>query len=99
MAAQYVVYYCTGVDAHTQTFAFDTADNSSTWCVQVGDIKHEIVTINERPQNQRAPLYRTWITHVMNFRNQFGGDKVPRDIKESCDNVKRNLNLPTPTQW
>ena len=89
---------------HQERHAFASAEELAAWDAMVRSIKAESATVFERKrvagsvtEDVRA-LHNQWINKVKAFRDWFGEDKVPADIKWALNQAEEGLDIEV-TGW
>ena len=99
----FTTLYMTGSN-HQEYYTFATQAEFAEWEAKVFALKAESSSVLERRiavgsvTSAIRSLYNQWITNVKAFRDQFGEDKVPQDIKWALNSAEEGLNMEV-TQW
>ena len=99
----FTTLYMTGSN-HQEYYTFATQADYAEWDATVHALKAESSSVHGRRMSvgsitsEIRSLYNQWITNVKAFRDRFGEDKVPQDIKWALNSAEEGLNLEV-TQW
>ena len=99
----FTTFYLTGPN-HQETHTFATAEEASAWDAMVSALKAESKAVFDRRMavgsitEEVRSLYQQWMTNVKAFRDRFGEDHVPADIKWALNSAEEGLGLEV-TQW
>ena len=91
-------YVTNGFEA---TYEFPDKTTGMSWNTSVLTIKHMISDVKDKIPTERAGTveeYREWIDSVHSFINDWGKEKVPKDIRISLNEVEEGCGLPI-TTW
>ena len=90
---------------HQEYHTFGTQAELTEWDAMVLALKAESSSVMERRiavggsiTNEIRSLYEQWMTNVKAFRDRFGEDKVPQDIKWALNSAEEGLGIEI-TQW
>ena len=84
------------------TISFETMSQLAQWNEEVGQIKSSIAGYNyehdrsddENKDETHRNNLAMWLETVMNLITKWGPQKVPRDIRDSFNDVRSHYNLP-----
>ena len=99
----FTTLYTTG-SRHQEYHTFATQAELAEWDAMVIALKEESSTVfNQRLSvgsitAEIRSLYDQWMTNVKAFRDHFGEDKVPQDIKWALNTAEEGLGIEV-TQW
>ena len=99
----FTTLYMTG-PRHQEYHTFATQAELNEWDAMVLALKAESSAVLERRiavgaiTNEIRALYDQWMTNVKAFRDRFGEDKVPQDIKWALNSAEEGLGVEI-TQW
>ena len=99
----FTTLYMTG-PRHQEQHTFATQAELAQWDAMVLALKEESSAVFHRRTavgaitDEIRSLYDQWMSNVKAFRDQFGEDKVPQDIKWALNSAEEGLGLEV-TQW
>ena len=94
------ILYATG-QGSGQIFLFPTAQEGMSWSLEVDAIKHSIADTNRRmPQGLDMhrdiiffkETYQPWLDVVHNFKETWGSQYIPNDVRWAVNNIEENTN-------
>ena len=93
--------YTTGI--HEEVVTFDTDEERVSWNSGVQKIKAESAALFERREAegltpQIRALYVEWMKGIKAFKEAFGENRVPQDIKWALNTAEEGLGIEV-TQW
>ena len=89
---------------HQERHTFDTAEDLAAWDAMVHSLKAESQKAYEGKEaagginKEVRALCDQWMNNVKAFRDRFGEDKVPADIKWALNTAEEGLEIEV-TQW
>ena len=89
---------------HQEYHTFATQAELSEWAATVLALKAESSSVMERRiavgsiTDEIRSLYDQWMSNIKAFRDRFGEDKVPQDIKWALNSAEEGLGIEV-TQW
>ena len=95
------VLYTTG--AHQEVITFTTMTEKNMWDEEVLAIKADSTAAMNKKEadgltREVRALYENWIAPVHAFRDRFGDNRTPQDIKWAVNSAQEGLGMPV-TQW
>ena len=100
----YTTFYMTGAN-HQELHTFDSAEVAAAWDAMVAALKQESQSVFSRRMeiggvitDEIRALYDQWMTNVKAFRDRFGEEHVPADIKWALNSAEEGLGIEK-TQW
>ena len=99
----FTTLYITGSN-HQEQHTFANQAEAMAWDAQVHALKDESTAVLNRRlavgslTSEILRLYHQWIDNVKQFRDTYGEDPVPADIKWALNSAEEGLGLEV-TQW
>ena len=99
----FTTFYLTGPN-HQEQHTFANAEEAAAWDAAVMSLKDESKAVFDRRMAVGAitddirTLYDNWMANVKAFRDRFGEDHVPSDIKWALNSAEEGLGVEV-TQW
>ncbi len=100
----FTTLYVTGAN-HQELHTFATEAELRAWDAMVLALKAESSAVDSRRManggeitTQVRALYNQWMANVKAFRDRFGEEKVPADIKWALNSAEEGLGIEE-TQW
>ena len=90
-SAVYTVFL--GGRDYYKNLTFACREDYLRWQHRVDEIKETIRCINEAHDHDPRRRLQSWVLLVTNFVADFGGHKVPLDIRNVMHDVQRHLSL------
>ena len=92
-------HFTNGIPGHDLTIAFPDVGSLLDYKHGIVTIKGTVAAINEGiAPEERKPHYIKWAGLVKRFREQWGDEFVPQDIKTSLNEVEEGVGLER-TEW
>ena len=95
------VLYTTGI--HQELVTFATLEEKDAWDAEVLAIKSESTAAYQRKEAEGVStavraLYQRWMDRVKAFKDRFGKNRTPQDIKWALNTAEQALGI-TVTAW